>query len=73
MENLFLGIFLTVAGVLVIVFHKQLRERTEAWNERVPWFLRSSPRGGLVLTIAHISIGVILIYIGIRILLTQMI
>jgi len=71
LEKLVLGSLLTIAGLFVIVFHKQLRERSEDWNDRVPWFLQSHPRGGRLLTVMIIIGGALLIYAGIGQLLSS--
>jgi len=65
LETLLLGGFLTIGGLFLIVFHKQIRERSENWNERVPWFLKSSPQGGRILTVTIIVSGALLIYVGV--------
>ena len=71
LEKLLLGGFLTIGGLFLIVFHKQIRERSENWNERVPWFLQSHPPGGRILTVIIIIFGALLIYIGVAQLLSS--
>jgi hypothetical protein len=66
-----LGSFVTIAGLFVIVFHKELRERSEDWNARVPWFLQSHPTGGRILTVMIILAGAGLIYAGIAEILSS--
>ena len=68
LEKLVLGSVLTIAGLFLIVFHKQLRERSEDWNARVPWFLQSHPTGGRILTVMILVFGSILIYLGVEFL-----
>lgn len=68
LEKLVLGSVLTIAGLFLIVFHKQLRERTEDWNARVPWFLQSAPTGGRILTVMILVFGSLLIYLGVEFL-----
>lgn len=65
LERLVLGSFVALAGLFLIVFHKELRERSEDWNARVPWFLQSATPGGPILTVIIIIFGALLIYAGI--------
>jgi uncharacterized membrane protein HdeD (DUF308 family) len=65
LETLLLGGFLTIGGLFLIVFHKQIRERSENWNERAPWFLKWSPQGGRIFTVMIIMFGALLIYVGV--------
>jgi len=69
-EKLLLGSCLIIAGLFLIVFHKQIRERNDNWNARVPWFLQSHP-GGRILTVLIIIFGALLIYVGIAQLLSS--
>jgi uncharacterized membrane protein HdeD (DUF308 family) len=69
--NVWLGAFFTVAGILLIVFHKAIRRSTEDWDElvraaRLSWFFDSEdePRGTF-LTIVIIVSGTALILAGI--------
>ena len=62
-EKLLLGGCFTIAGLFLIVFHKQIRERHDNWNARVPWFLQSAP-GGRILTVMILIFGSLLVYIG---------
>jgi len=71
LEKFVLGSFVTIAGLFLIVFHKELRERSEDWNDRVPWFLQSHPRGGRLLTVMIIIGGAFLIYAGIAEILSS--
>ena len=71
LEKLFLGSCCAIAGLFLIVFHKQIKERHDNWNERVPWFLQWSPPGGRILTVIIIGLGALLIYIGIAQLLNS--
>ena len=68
LETLLLGGLLTIGWLWLLVFHKQIRNRIENWNERVPWFLRSSPQGGWILTVMLIVFGALLIYVGVEVL-----
>ena len=67
LEKLLLGGFLTIGGFWLIVFHKQIRERSDDWNARVPWFLQSSP-SGRILTVMIIVFGALLICAGVEVL-----
>jgi uncharacterized membrane protein HdeD (DUF308 family) len=73
LEKLVLGSCFVIAGLFLIVFHKEIRERNENWNARVPWFLQSSPRGGRILTVIIILLGALLIYFGIAQLLSLLV
>jgi hypothetical protein len=70
LEKFVLGSFLTIAGLFLIVFHKELRERNDHWNARVPWFLQSRP-GGRIFSVRTIIFGAVLIYVGIAQLLSS--
>ena len=71
LEKLLLGSCFIIAGLFIIIFHKQIRERRDNWNERVPWFLQWSPPGGRILTAMIIVFGALLIYVGIAQLLSS--
>ena len=65
LERLVLGSFLTIAGLLLVVFHKAIKEHRDNWNDRVPWFLQWSPPGGIVFTVSVVLFGAILVFTGI--------
>jgi hypothetical protein len=66
LDTLLVGSFLTIGGLWLLIFHKEIRNRIENWNERVPWFLQSGPpRGGRMLTVEIIVFGALLVYIGV--------
>ena len=60
-----MGSFLTIAGLLLVVFHKAIKEHRDNWNDRVPWFLQWSPPGGIVFTVSVVLFGAILVFAGI--------
>lgn len=68
LERFVLGGFLTVVGLVLIIFHKAIREADDNWNDRVPWFLQShGPRGTffevlIILFGAFLSLAGSLIY-----------
>jgi hypothetical protein len=62
-DKLLMGGCFIIAGLFLIVFHKQIRERNDNWNARVPWFLQSAP-GGRILTVMILIFGSLLIYLG---------
>lgn len=69
MEKLLYGSCFIIAGLILIVFHKQIRERSDNWNARVPWFLQSGP-GGRILTVMILIFGSLLIYDGVEFLIS---
>jgi hypothetical protein len=64
LERLVLGSFLIVAGLILVIFHKAIRQAEDSWNDRAPWFLQSHPRGRFF-EILLILFGVLLIFAGI--------
>lgn len=64
LERFVLGSFLMVAGLILVIFHKAIRQASDNWNDRVPWFLQSHPRGTFF-EILITLIGAILIFAGI--------
>ena len=71
-DKLVLGSLVALAGLFLIFFHKEIRERSEEWNERVPWFLRSGSPSGRILTVMIIIFGALLIYAGIAQILSSL-
>jgi hypothetical protein len=53
-----------MVGLGLVVFHKQIKLRRDNWNERVPWILRWSGPGGIILTISIVLLGAFLILAG---------
>jgi uncharacterized membrane protein HdeD (DUF308 family) len=70
LERLVLGSFLTVAGLILVIFHKAIKEARDNWNERVPWILQWSPPGGVIFTVSIILIGAFLVTAGIASLIS---
>ena len=64
-ERLVLGTFLTIVGLLLVIFRKVIRQADDNWNERVPWFLQSHGPRGAFFEILIILFGAFLIFAGI--------
>ena len=72
LDNFIVGVFLTLAGLAIIVFHKSIKERRDWWNAK-DWPLGIGDawtgkytRGGLIFTYAVIILmGVLLVGVGI--------
>jgi len=65
LERAVLGSFLTVAGLVLVIIHKAIKEHRDNWNERVPWILGWRGPGGVLFTISTILFGAVLIFVGI--------
>jgi hypothetical protein len=62
-----LGIYLIVVGLIMIIFHKQLKQMREDWYEHLPSVIWRGPTGAF-LTVTIIMFGVISILIGVALL-----
>ena len=62
-----LGIYLIVVGLIMIIFHKQLKQMREDWYEHLPSVIWRGPTGTF-LTVTIILFGVISILIGVALL-----
>lgn len=58
-----LGVYLIIVGLLMIIFHKQLRQMKDDWYENLPAVIWRGPTGPL-LTVVIIVFGVMAILIG---------
>lgn len=69
LEKFLVGTFLTIVGLVFIIFHRKVKKRHDAWAERVNWYGRWTgkyTRGGLIFTYAVIIlIGVVFVIVGI--------
>lgn len=65
LERFVLGSFLMVAGLVIVIFHKAIRQADDNWNDRVPWFLQTYGPRGTFFEILVILFGAILIVAGI--------
>ena len=65
LERVVVSAFFTVAGLVLVIFHKAIRRADDNWNDRVPWFLRSHGPRGTFFEILIILFGAILIFAGI--------
>ena len=62
-----LGIYLIVVGLIMIFFHKQLKQMREDWYEHLPSVIWRGPTGTF-LTVTIILFGVMSILIGVALL-----
>jgi hypothetical protein len=65
LETFVLGVFFTVAGFVLVLFRKAIREADENWNDRFPWFLQSHGPRGAFFEVLIILFGAFLILAGI--------
>jgi uncharacterized membrane protein len=68
LEKTVLGIFLIIVGLVMIIFHQQLKQMTDDWYEHLPSVIWRGPTGTL-LTVTIIVFGAISILIGVTQLL----
>jgi hypothetical protein len=72
LEQFIVGVFLTLAGLAIIIFYKSIKERRDEWNAK-DWpigygemWTGKYTRGGLIFTYAVIIlIGAVLLCVGI--------
>jgi hypothetical protein len=65
LEKVVMGGLLAVAGLVLIIVRKDLREADENWNARVPWFLQSFGPHGTFFEVLLIIFGAFLLFAGI--------
>lgn len=63
-----LGLYFIMMGLIMIIFHKELKQQNEQWYEHLPWVNRLRPTGRL-LTVTIILFGAISILGGIVLIL----
>lgn len=66
--KIILGGYFILVGLIMIIFHKQLKDMKDEWVERFPAvFWRAAWKGptGLPLTVVIITLGVICIFVGV--------
>jgi hypothetical protein len=62
-----LGVYLIIVGLVMIIFHRQVKQWRDDWYEHLPPIIWRGPTGAL-LTVTIIVFGVISILFGIALL-----
>jgi hypothetical protein len=62
-----LGVYLIIVGLVMIVFHKQVKQWKDEAYERLPPIIRRGPTGTF-LTVMIIAFGVMSLLIGVALL-----
>ena len=65
-EKAVLGTYLIIVGLVMIIFHKQLKEMKDDWYEHLPSIISRGPTGTLLVTI--IVFGAMSILIGLALI-----
>ena len=63
-----LGAYLVIVGLLMIVFHKQLKQMKDDWYENLPSIIWRGPTGSL-LSVMIIMFGAVSMLVGLAMLL----
>ena len=66
-EKAVLGTYLIILGLVMIIFHKQLKQMRDDWYEHLPSIISRGPTGTL-LTVTIIVFGAVSILIGIALI-----
>jgi hypothetical protein len=68
-QGFLLGIILILAGSLLLVFHRSIRERHDRLNQSTPWFFQLGPVNGPLFSVFVIVFAALIILSGILALL----
>jgi hypothetical protein len=63
-EKTVLGVYLIIVGLVMIIFHKQLKQMRDDWYEHLPSVFWRGPTGTLF-TVTIVVFGAISILIGV--------
>ena len=65
LEGALLSVGMIIVGIGLIFFRQALRDNHDDWNERVPWFLRSTPVDGRLFSVSLWLIAIFSIGAGV--------